>query len=394
MNFGQWIGIICLIAASIVVWEIRELLLLIFAAVVLATAFNSLVRRFQASGVKRNLAIAVTLGATVLIGLLFGWLIFPPFIDQFVQLVRALPTAVTQIVDRLDALIEQRLSWLPLDIELPDTTDIAGQLRPLAQNALQELFTFFSTSLNALLKVLLVAILTVMMLVNPSAYRNTFVQLFPSFYRRRADHILTKCEIALGNWMAGLLVSSSVVAALSATGLSILRVNFVLAHALLAGLLNFIPNIGPTLSLVFPLIVALQDAPWKAIGVLILYFVIQQAESYLVTPTVMQQQVSLLPAITLIAQIFFANLFGLLGLLLALPLAVVAKTWIEEALIKDILNPWKRKSMAVVDHPIVIAEEQPELAALPADRSLPPDSPSPDDSPSHSTSSATDHGSD
>lgn len=375
MNLGQWIGIVCLVVSLIVVWEIRELLLLVFAAVVLATAFNSLVRRFQQSGVKRNLAIVITLGATVLIGLLFGWLIFPPFIDQFVQLVKILPTAVTQIAARLDTLVEGPLSWLPIDIELPDTADIAAQLRPLAQDALQELFTFFSTSLNALIKLLLVSILTVMMLVNPGAYRNTLVQLFPSFYRRRADHILTKCEIALGNWLAGLLVSSSVVAALSATGLSILRVNFVLAHALLAGLLNFIPNIGPTLSLIFPLIVALQDAPWKAIGVLILYFVIQQAESYLVTPTVMQQQVSLLPAITLIAQIFFANLFGLLGLLLALPLTVVAKTWIEEAIIKDILNPWKRRSMAVVDHPVAIVEGQPELAALPAEKPAPPDDP-------------------
>jgi predicted PurR-regulated permease PerM len=108
----------------------------------------------------------------------------------------------------------------------------------------------------------------------------------------------------------------------------------------LAGLLNFIPNIGPTISLIFPLVVAFLDAPWKAIAVFILYFFIQQVESYLLTPTIMAKKVSLLPAFTLSAQIFFASFFGFLGLVLALPLTVIAKTWIQQALIKDILDDW------------------------------------------------------
>lgn len=78
-------------------------------------------------------------------------------------------------------------------------------------------------------------------------------------------------------------------------GLWILQVPLVLAHAVLAGLLNFIPNIGPTLSVVLPMSIALLDAPWKAIAVLILYIAIQNLESYWLTPTVMAKQVALLP---------------------------------------------------------------------------------------------------
>lgn len=77
-----------------------------------------------------------------------------------------------------------------------------------------------------------------------------------------------------------------------------------------------------------------MDAPWKALAVLILYTVIQQIESYWLTPTVMAKQVSLLPAITLTVQIFFASFFGFLGLLIALPLTVVAKVWLEAVLIR------------------------------------------------------------
>ena len=71
---------------------------------------------------------------------------------------------------------------------------------------------------------------------------------------------------------------------------------------------------------------------------MILYLIVQNLESYWFSPMIMQQQVSLLPAATLIAQLFFATFFGLLGLILALPLAVITKTWLEEAWIKDILD--------------------------------------------------------
>lgn len=130
------------------------------------------------------------------------------------------------------------------------------------------------------------------------------------------------------------------VGALSGIGLWILQVPLALAHAVIAGLFNLIPNVGPTLSVVFPMAIALLDAPWKAGAVLILYLVIQQIESYWLTPTVMAKQVSLLPAITLTAQIVFASLFGPLGLLIALPLAIVVGTWIEEVVFKDILDRW------------------------------------------------------
>jgi predicted PurR-regulated permease PerM len=84
--------------------------------------------------------------------------------------------------------------------------------------------------------------------------------------------------------------------------------------------------------------VALLQSPSKALAVLVLYIVIQNVESYWFTPMAMQKQVSLLPAATLIAQIFFTTFLGPLGLILALPLAVVCKTWIEEAWIKDVLD--------------------------------------------------------
>ncbi|MGB5592853.1 MAG: AI-2E family transporter, partial [Crocosphaera sp.] len=214
------------------------------------------------------------------------------------------------------------------------------QLQPLFREIFTNFFTVFSNSLAVILQLIFIFVLTIMMIIDPQKYRRLFLKLFPSFYRKRGEEILTLSEVALGNWLAGITINCLFIGSLSGLGLWFLQVKLVLVHALLAGILNFIPNVGPATSVIFPLMVALLDEPWKIWAIIIWYFIIQNIESYWLTPTVMAKQVSLLPAMTLMAQIFFAKSFGILGLLLALPLAVVAKTWIEEILFKDILDPW------------------------------------------------------
>lgn len=340
MNFGQWLGFFSLILSLFILWEIRQLLLLVFTAVVFTTALNQLVRYLQQQfGLKRVNAIALTLILGLVLTILFFWLIVPPFIEQFQNLIELLPKVWEQVRSFLITFRQQQLQfdWLPSP---PSLAGLIQQLQPLGTEVFRNFFNFFSNSFTAVLKVLLVFVLTLMLLANPQRYRRAFLQLFPAFYRQRADRILTASEVALGNWLTGVVINATCIAILTGIGLWALQIKLVLVHALLAGLLDIIPNIGPATSVIFPFMVALLDAPWKVWLILILYFLIQQFESYGLTPLVMAKQVSLLPAVTLIAQIFFAQVFGLLGLLLALPLAVVAKIWIEELLFKDILDKW------------------------------------------------------
>ncbi len=120
-----------------------------------------------------------------------------------------------------------------------------------------------------------------MFLIKPQAYRQGFVLLFPSFYRSRVNEILSQCEESLVSWIRGILIDMFVIGLVSAIGLWLLGVPLVLANSALAGLLEAIPNVGPTLSVIPPMAVALLDAPWKAGAVLILYVLIQQLEQYL-----------------------------------------------------------------------------------------------------------------
>jgi len=338
VKFGQWLGFICLIMALYVLWQIRQLLLLIFMAIVFTVALNRCVKGLQRLGIKRGLAILITLLTSLGIVILFFIIIVPPFIEQFQKLIELLPQAWDLVRNNSIQWRQQfQFDWLP---SLPNLSDLVQQLQPLGTFVFSNFFTFFSNSVTAILQLLFVLVLAMMMLANPQPYRQAFLKLFPNFYRRRSEEILTLSEAGLGNWLLGIAISSTMVGLFSGFGLFVLQINLVLVHAILAGLLNFIPNIGPTASVIFPILIAVIDAPWKIVAILILYFIIQNVESYWLTPTVMAKQVSLLPAITLIAQIFFAQMFGILGLLLALPLTVVVKTWLDELLFKDILDKW------------------------------------------------------
>lgn len=338
MNFGRWLGFFCLLISLYILWQVKQLLLLAFTAIVLSTALNRLVRKLQSFGIKRGIAIALSVIISFFSIVLFFVLIVPPFINQFQELIKLVPDVVRQVRNELIVLNEKVPGLMP---SIPTASDIIEQGQAIGGEIFTRFFAFFSNTVGVLLQLLLVLVLTIMLLSNSQGYRQAGLQLFPSFYRRRADEILSKCEIALGNWLTGLVINSIFIGTLSGIGLSILQVKLVLVHALLAGLLNFIPNVGPTMSVIFPVMIALLDAPWKALAVVILYVIIQNLETYWFSPIVMAKQVSLLPAITLSAQIFFTTFLGPLGLILALPLTVVAKTWIEESLFKDILDKWK-----------------------------------------------------
>ncbi len=346
MQFSNFVGTIALLLAIYVLWQIRFILLLAFAAVALATAINYLVDFLMKLGVKkRGLSILLSLFVLLLISVGFIFLIIPPFIDQVQQSLYLLPKAVEQIGVWLSWLQERVPEQLVGEIQKLE--NVTRNLPSVATQLASNFYGIFSGSLGAILNILLVTVVTIMLLVNPSPYIRLFLAFFPSFYRRRAAQILKKCEKALVGWTKGILFNMLVITILSWVGLLILGVQLSLANALLAGLFTFIPNLGPVLSCIPPIILALIDAPWKALAVLILYILIQQAESNILTPLVMRQQVSLLPAITLLSQATFAVFFGFIGLFLALPLTVVAQVWLEEVLIKDILSGWEKRKKSL-----------------------------------------------
>lgn len=339
MKFGKWIGFVVLLLSLYILWQIRQLLLLLFTAIVLANALNILVKRLQRSGIKRGYAVLLSVGLLLAISAGFVWVIVPPFVDQLQQLVQLVPQGIEELITWINGLAAR------LDpnfvASLPKLNQITQQFQPLANQIAGRGLSVFYSSLGILLSLLLLLALSLMLLVDPLPYRQGLIRLFPSFYRRRADEILERCHGALQGWLKGIVFNMSIIAFLSLIVLLVLRIPLALAQAMLAGILTFIPIIGPALSVVPPVAIALLEEPWKALAVLILYIVIQQIDSHVLTPFVIAEQIYPPPAITLLAQVFFATFFGFLGLFLAIPLVIVGQIWFKELLIRDILDHWQ-----------------------------------------------------
>jgi predicted PurR-regulated permease PerM len=340
VRLGTLVGFLAVVIALYILWRIKQVLLLAFAAVVFATAIDQLVKLLQSKFKlhrKTAIAIAVTGILTFIIG--FIALVIPPFIEQFQQLVELVP----QGLDQLNSLNQWLSNVLPNSLlqEVKNLQSLTQNIQPFLDKFIGNFFDLFSSTLAIFVNSFLVIVVTIMLLSNPTPYKQTFLLMFPAFYRPRVQIILKKCEKSLGGWTISILFNMAVITILSGLGLLFLGVKLPLANSLLAGMLTFIPNLGPLLSVVPPTAMALLDAPWKALAVLILYFLIQQVETNILTPVVMQKQVSLLPAITLLSQVAFAVFFGVLGLLLALPITVVAQVWLKEVLVKDILDSWQ-----------------------------------------------------
>jgi predicted PurR-regulated permease PerM len=337
VKLGQWIALLVLVAAAYILWQIRDLLLLVFAAVVLANSLNLLTRGLQKRlRLPRSPAVLLSILCLLGVAIAFFLLIVPPFAKQLQEISVLVPEAVNEV----DQWLNSADKAIPSSARpyFPDFNSVVQQILPVVNRLLGGSFAFFSSSLGTVLNVLLILILGLMMLIHPTSYRNGFIRLFPSFYRRRVDQILLECETALGQWILGAIMSMTVIAVLSTVGLSLIGVKAALANGVLAGLLNFVPNLGPTMSVLPPMAIALLDSPFKALLVLGLYVAIQQFESNFLTPFVMAQQVNLLPAVTLLAQVFFASIFGFWGLLLALPLVVICQIWLRRVLLEDVMD--------------------------------------------------------
>ena len=170
--------------------------------------------------------------------------------------------SVEQIQQQL-ASLQNRLP-ATLWAEIQNLSSFSQQLRTWITDLFSNFFDLFYDSFSVLLNMLLIFVVAIMFLANPQPYRRVFLLLFPAFYRQRIDSILDQSEQALAGWMIGILFNMSIIAILSGLGLWILGVKLVLANAVLAGLLTFIPNLGPTLSVLPPALLALTDTPWKA----------------------------------------------------------------------------------------------------------------------------------
>lgn len=310
-----------------------DLLLLFFAAVLLAVFFRGVgdvVHRYTKLPVTLSVIVAAV-GLICIFG--FGiWLLAPNVTEQIQNLRVFLPEAINSLNQRI-----AQYNWGKLILEqVPSWESIIDTFT--SRPVLARLSGFFSTTLGAIINVSVVILLAIYLAVEPYSYINGFVKIFPVTKRGRVREVLGTMGETLRRWMLGKFLAMLIIGFATTVGLEIIGVPLALTLGLLAALLTFIPNFGPIIAVTPAILFALVESPVKTLYVLALYLGIQMVESYLITPLIERETVSLPPVLTIIFQLFMGIFVGGLGLVLASPLLAVILVLVKMVYIEDVLG--------------------------------------------------------
>lgn len=313
-----------------------DVLLMIFFAVLWAIALRGIAgflhhRLKMPVGMSVLSALVLVLVVLVLTGALLGQQIA----GQFDQLSEKLP----QSIERIRTDLEQYRWARSMLAEVPTPEEfnnmiLGGNTGVLFARA----SSVFSSTLGSLANTLIVFVLGIFFALEAEFYVANLLRLIPLSRRLRASEIFAAIGEILRRWLVARFLSMAVVGILTTIGLFLLNVPLALTLGLIAGLLSFIPTFGPVISAVPASLIGLLDSPAQALYILILFVLVQQIESYLITPFIERQTVSLPPVLTIIAQLFLGVFTGFLGLVLAAPIAATTSVLVRMIYVEDVLG--------------------------------------------------------
>lgn len=328
-----------MIVLALAAWQLRDAFLLVFLAIIIALALQMPVQRLQRMGLSRGLSVLASFAGLLVVLAALLALVVPVFVTQISNTVEQLPDAVRQAREQYDRQAE-RVDWLPaIDWDRLSDEDMGQFFLEQTRQLPQRVFPFLS-GLGAVVTSLIVLVfISIFIVIDPADYLEGALTLVPRGYRARALEIFVVLGRSLQRWFVGQLISMvllSVIIAL-ATGV-LLGLENPIALGIIAGLMEFIPNLGSILGVIPGVLIALAQDPSLVPWVILTYLIAQQIQSNIIAPRLMSRQVSLPAAVVLISQVLASALFGFMGLLLAVPLAVVIMVLVNELYVRDLLN--------------------------------------------------------
>ena len=323
------VGLALTVFVAWALWEVRDALMLVYISALVAIGLSPVVnaierKRLMRQRVPRWAAILVIylaiIGAVVAVGVL----VIPPIVTQARGLAMELPR-----------LLHQGQQWL-IDHGLL-TREISAQeaVRQTAggsgaQDTVGLIVGAVFGFVGGIFGLITMLVLAFYLLVDSSGLVNVFVRLFPREKRAQVDDACRRVTNKVSAWLGGQLLLGGIIGSTAALGLYLMGVPFFYVLALIAGLGEMIPIVGPILSAVPAVAVALSVKPTLALGVIAFFFAQQQLENHLLVPKIMQRQVGISPVFVIIALLIGGSLLGVIGAILAVPTAAILQVVFEE----------------------------------------------------------------
>lgn len=301
--------------------QIIQIIIALFIAILLMTALNPAVDKLAKTKIPRPFAILIVyllLVGVVVLGL--AWII-PPFVDQ-----------ATRLVNRFPAFVDQIGGWFEsLGISGIDKSIIDSQISQVG-NIPFDIVRFTVSFFSNIVLVFSVLVITFYLLIERKNLDKYLLILFGDDGEKRAKKFVDHLEARLGGWVRGEITLMSIIGVMTYIGLRLLGIPYALPLAIFAGILEALPNIGPVISAIPGVVIALTISPVMGLATAALYFLVQQLENSLIVPKVMQKATGVNPLVTILSLAIGFHLAGPLGAILAVPVVIVIHVLATEAL--------------------------------------------------------------
>ena len=312
-----------LVILALLLWKMAPVIMLGFAGVVIAMVVRSVADPLaQRLHVNQTWSVAIVFALFIVLLFALAYFFGKQITTQATELWDAIRAAVEKAREKLDA--TPIGSWLVSNAEgAADTESMTKVLRGTA------------TVFGGLADVVLVLFLALYFAIDPRSYRHGFLLLLPAAAREKVGKALDASGQALRNWLKGQLVSMLIVGVLTALGLWAACVPLAIPLGILSALLDFVPFVGPLIAAVPGLLVAFAQGPEVAAYAALVYFGVQFVEGNVVMPVVQKWAVHLPPVLGLLSIVAFGLVFGVMGVLFAVPLTVVAVVLVQRLWIQN-----------------------------------------------------------
>ena len=311
--------------------QLATLMLAVLMTVIIAIPLSAGATRLERGGVPRPIGALATLlaGLAVLAGVLA--LVIPTFVDQVNEFVDDVPTIVHDLESTIGDITGDRPS------EVGDSIQEFLQRYTDEPERLIGPITSIGFSVAGVFGALIVMLITAyFMAVRPQPLVDGLLRLVPPSRRRHARFVMERLRTAWIGWMKGVAVDMVVSGTLLYVGLTIIGLDFAILFAVLTALLVVVPYFGAIVGAIPPVLFAFTDSPGKALAVLVVYVLVQQIESNVIVPVVMARTTRLHPALIAIGVVVVGQLFGLVGLFVAVPIISAAVILTEEIWVREI----------------------------------------------------------
>lgn len=336
-------AILFTIAVLIGLWllgQLTSVMVRIILAIILAAGMKPVVDRLTHRSLRRRgwwtpprgMVVAMVYLVTIVLVVTAGGLILQVVVVEVQNLVNGVPIYAPRIVSYVNDLLD----LIPGGREMLAGFDLTAQL----SGFVTRIFSVFSQALvvfqyalslvSGLLDVLMILLLALYITTDGPMIAGYLREFLPQDRHRQASRITGRIFVRLGGWVSGQILLCLIIGFMSWVGLTLIGVPYAVVLALVAGIMEAVPNVGPIIAAVPAVIVAALYSPWKALLVALLYLLIQQLENYIIVPRVMSKAVELHPLAVLLALMIGGELMGILGAVLSVPVAAAISVIVDE----------------------------------------------------------------